>query len=170
MIRLLVIAIVGMIALNIGMGAALLKSRFDAVASIKALKAEIQTRDSLDGGRRDDKGGKGPQDFREVRKKLGLNEEQAQAFRRFMKARRDTRKMFAEDMKRNEEAMRAAILSDVLDVEAIIILRDEIDGRRRSSNDEAFRSLAIVMQTMSKEQREAMLELAAGRPNSLLFL
>jgi hypothetical protein len=87
-----------------------------------------------------------------------------------MKARRDTRKAFAEDMKRNEEAMRAAILSEVLDVEAIIILRDEIDGRRRSSNDEAFRSLAIVMQTMSKEQREAMLELAAGRPNSLLFL
>ena len=36
--------------------------------------------------------------------------------------------------------------------------------------DEAFRSLAIVMQTMSQEQREAMLELAAGRPNSLLFL
>lgn len=170
MIRLLVIVIVGMIALNIGMGAALLKSRFDAVASIEALKTEIQTRDSLDGGRREGKGGKGPKDFRDMRQKLNLTEEQAQAFRRFMKARRDNRKTFAEDLKRNEEAMRAAILSEVLDVEAIIILRDEIDGRRRNSNDEAFRSLAIVMQTMSREQREAMLELAAGRPNSLLFL
>ena len=105
-----------------------------------------------------------------MQKKLGLNEEQVKAFRRFMKARRDTRQMFAEDLKRNEQAMRAAVLSEVMDVDAIIVLRNEMDNRRRASNDEAFRSLAIVMQTMSQEQREAMLELAAGRPNSLLFL
>ena len=170
MVRILVIIIVGMIALNIGMGAALLKSRFDAVASIKALKTEIQTRASLEGGPREGKGGKGPRDFRQVREKLGLNDEQARAFRQFMKARQNNRQKFAEDMRQNEEAMRAAILAEMLNVDTIIILRDEIDGRRRASNDEAFRNLAIVMQTMSREQREAMLELAAGRPNSLLFL
>ena len=170
MVRILVIIIVGMIALNIGMGAALLKSRFDAVASIKALKTEIQTRASLEGGPREGRSGKGPRDFRQVREKLGLNDEQARAFRHFMKARQNNRQKFAEDMRQNEEAMRAAILAEMLDVDTIIILRDEIDGRRRASNDEAFRNLAIVMQTMSREQREAMLELAAGRPNSLLFL
>ena len=170
MTRLFVIIIVGMIALNIGLGAALVKSRSDAVASIEALKTEIQTRAHIDGGRRDGKDGRSPQDFRQVQKKLGLNKDQVKAFRRFMKARRDTRQMFAEDLKRNEQAMRAAVLSEVMDVDAIIVLRNEMNNRRRASNDEAFRSLAIVMQTMSQEQREAMLDLAAGRPNSLLFL
>ena len=69
-----------------------------------------------------------------------------------------------------EQAIRDALLSDTVDVEAIIVLRREIQDQQRASNDEAFRALATVLQSLSQEQRAAMLELAQGRSNSLLFL
>ena len=53
MVRILGILVVGLIALNIGLGAALLKGRFEAVKSIRALEQEIHTRASLSGERHD---------------------------------------------------------------------------------------------------------------------
>jgi len=171
MVRILGIAVIGLIALNIGMGAALLKGRTDAVKSIRVLEQEIQTRSSIEGGRRGGRGGnKGPRDFRQMQEQLGLTAEQTNGIRQFLRSHRDKRRDFAAHFRSKEQAIRDALLSDTVDVEAIIVLRREIQDQQRSSNDEAFRALATVLQSLSQEQRAAMLELAQGRSNSLLFL
>lgn len=178
MARILLIIIVGLIALNVGLGVALLKSRADAFASIRHLEQEIHARLSLDGGskrgsddhRGGDNKGKRPPGFKQLQERLKLSEEQSRTFRAFMQERGAIRRAFADDLAKNEEAIRAALLSDPVDIEAIITLRRGIEERRRSESNDAFRGLAEVIQSMSKEQREAMLELTRGRPNSLLFL
>ena len=115
-------------------------------------------------------GNKGPRDFRQMQEQLGLTAEQTNGIRQFLRSHRDKRRDFAAHFRSKEQAIRDALLSDTVDVEAIIVLRREIQDQQRASNDEAFRALATVLQSLSQEQRAAMLELAQGRSNSLLFL
>jgi Spy/CpxP family protein refolding chaperone len=172
MVRILGILVVGLIALNIGLGAALLKGRFEAVKSIRALEQEIHTRSSLSGERHDGwgSGRKGPRDFRQVQERLGLTAEQAKGLRQFLRSHRDKRRDFAEHLGKKEKAIRDALLLETVDVEAIVALRREIQDQQRATNNEAFRALVIVLQSLSQEQRAAMLSLSQGRSNSLLFL
>ena len=73
-------------------------------------------------------------------------------------------------MAASEEALRAALLGETLDLERVIALREEIDAQQRDYNRAAFMEMVALVETLSQEQREAMLEMARGRPNSLLFL
>ena len=107
---------------------------------------------------------------RQMQEQLGLTAEQTNGIRQFLRSHRDKRRDFAAHFRSKEQAIRDALLSDTVDVEAIIVLRREIQDQQRASNDEAFRALATVLQSLSQEQRAAMLELAQGRSNSLLFL
>ncbi len=179
MARILVIIIISLIALNIGLGAALLKSRSDAITSIRTLEKEINARASLQGDRRDgnragphDQDGqpRGPKVFKQVQERLNLSPEQSRAFRTFLKQRRDSRRNFVDGMAASEEALRAALLGETLDLERVIALREEIDAQQRDYNRAAFMEMVALVETLSEEQREAMLEMARGRPNSLLFL
>ncbi|MAV46585.1 MAG: periplasmic heavy metal sensor [Alphaproteobacteria bacterium TMED89] len=179
MTRLLFIIIVGLIALNIGLGAALLKSRNDAIASIRALEAEINTRASLRGGEKPGNRelggpgpgrGKGPKVFKQVQERLNLSEAQSRAFRDFLKQRREARRALVNDLAQGEEALRAALSGAEVDLETVIQMREQIDARQQEFNSEAFRGMASLIKTLDQEQREAMLEMTRGRPNSLLFL
>lgn len=179
MTRLLFIIIVGLIALNIGLGAALLKSRNDAIVSIRALEAEINTRASLRGGEKSGNRelagpgpgrGKGPKVFKQVQERLNLSEAQSRAFRDFLKQRREARRALVNDLAQGEEALRAALSGAEVDLETVIQMREQIDARQQEFNSEAFRGMASLIKTLDQEQREAMLEMTRGRPNSLLFL
>ena len=151
----------------------------DAITSIRTLEKEINARASLQVDRRDgnragphDQDGqpRGPKVFKQVQERLNLSPEQSRAFRTFLKQRRDSRRNFVDGMAASEEALRAALLGETLDLERVIALREEIDAQQRDYNRAAFMEMVALVETLSQEQREAMLEMARGRPNSLLFL
>ena len=177
MVRIFGIIIVGLLALSIGLGTALFKTRTDARVPIYKLQEEIQTRTTFGGNRRgggdSDGGNRGPRgqgDFRAAQERLNLSDAQVEAFRGFLKERRNLRRSMAEEIRGSTQAFREALSGEEVDVDRLRGLRQDFAERRAQSNNEAFERFEAFLLTLSPEQRAAMVELTKGNPNSLLFL
>ena len=176
MARIFGIIIIGLIALNIGLGAALWKTRTHAESNISKLRDEIQSRTAFGGergggGKGDGrKGDRGQLQFKQVQDRLNLTPAQVRSFREFMRARRDIRRSVMEDLAQREAAITEALSKQPADLEALSAVRQTILENQAAANQEAFLRFTQLIESLTQEQREAMLELTQGRPNSLLFL
>jgi Spy/CpxP family protein refolding chaperone len=188
MTRILGIIIVGLLALSIGLGAALWHTRTHAANTIYTLQDEIHARTQYGGGngprpgdgfkgdrdkgdKSDGRGnGRGPGQFKQVQERLNLTPAQVRDFREFLRARRDIRRSVLAEIASREAAFRSALSGDKADTEKLLTLRAQILERNAAANEEAFTRFVELIDTLSPEQREAMLEMTGGNPNSLLFL
>lgn len=192
MIRILFILVIGLIALNIGFGAALFKTRMDARHEILLLRDDIQSRTAfgprpggrLPGGRddavrpgskADNRGGerdgdKGADGFGEIRRRLDLSEAQAEAFRAFLQARRDMRRILTQELVDKEQAFEQAITNEPFDRDRLKALRDDLSATRARVSEATFLKLEAFLASLDAEQRARMFELGRRTPNSLLML
>ena len=174
MVRMLGILVVGLIALNIGLGVALFKTRADARSEILVLRDEIQSRTTFGprGGREDGgrDGNRGGNNFKEVQKRLNLSEEQTMAFKAFLQARREVRRAMAKELSGSQLAFEKALTADSFDKAKLKALRDGFSEKRFKANEEAFVQFEAFLETLNLEQRKQMFELGKRSPNALLFL
>ena len=115
-------------------------------------------------------GRKGVGNFKDVRDHLGLDQDQAKMLRQFLKSRRTLRQSSVEALQESAADFRSAITAETFDRAAITALREGLITARRDESEAAFEGLLDFVETLSAEQREALLELVQNRPNSLLFL
>ena len=190
MTRILGLIIVVLLALCIGLSAALFKTGQDARRDIMKLSRDLQIRNVFDGQRGKDgpdrdgnraegdragagenpTGRKGVGNFKDVRDHLGLDQDQAKMLRQFLKSRRTLRQSSVEALQESAADFRSAITAETFDRAAITALREGLITARRDESEAAFEGLLDFVETLSAEQREALLELVQNRPNSLLFL
>lgn len=194
MVRILGLLMVGLIALNIGFGVALYQTRSDAREEILLLRDEIQARTTFgprgggseggrgadrEGGREGDRGGdragdragdRGGNALSEVSKRLKLDEEQLRAFKAFLHARRDMRRMMMQELSTNQSAFEEAMTKEPFDKVKLKALRDALEEKRLRANLATFLKFEAFLDTLDVEQRKRMFELGKGSPNSLLML
>ena len=191
MTRILGLFIVVLLALCIGLSAALFKTGQDARRDIMKLSRDLHIRTVFDGPRGkdgpDDRDGnraegnragegenptgrKGVGSFKDVRDRLGLDQDQAKMLRQFLKSRRTLRQTSVEALQESAADFRAAVTAETFDRAAVEALREGLITARRDESEAAFEGLLDFVETLSAEQREALLELVQNRPNSLLFL
>ena len=191
MTRILGLIIVVLLALCIGLSAALFKTGQDARRDIMKLSRDLHIRTVFDGPRGkdgpDDRDGnraegnragegenptgrKGVGSFKDVRDRLGLDQDQAKMLRQFLKSRRTLRQTSVEALQESAADFRAAMTAETFDRAAVTALREGLITARRDESEAAFEGLLDFVETLSAEQREALLELVQNRPNSLLFL
>lgn len=193
MTRILGLTIVVLLALCIGLSAALFKTGQDARRDIMKLSRDLHIRNVFDGPRGkdgpDDRDGnraegdragagegdnptgrKGVGNFKDVRDRLGLDQDQAKMLRQFLKSRRTLRQTSVEALQESAADFRAAMTAETFDRAAVTALREGLITARRDESEAAFEGLLDFVETLSAEQREALLELVQNRPNSLLFL
>lgn len=192
MTRILGLIIVVLLALCIGLSAALFKTGQDARRDIMKLSRDLHIRTVFDGPRgkdgpdgnraegdgKGDGGGKGENpsprqgvgSFKDVRDRLGLDQDQAKMLRQFLKSRRTLRQTSGEALQESAADFRAAVTAETFDRAAVKALREGLITARRDESEAAFEGLLDFVETLSVEQREALLELVQNRPNSLLFL
>ncbi|MEC7140597.1 MAG: periplasmic heavy metal sensor [Pseudomonadota bacterium] len=197
MTRILGLIIVVLLALCIGLSAALFKTGQDARRDIMKLSRDLHIRTVFDGPRGkdgpDDRDGnraegnragagagagegenptgrKGVGSFKDVRDRLGLDQDQAKMLRQFLKSRRTLRQTSVEALQESAADFRAAVTAETFDRAAVKALREGLITARRDESEAAFEGLLDFVETLSVEQREALLELVENRPNSLLFL
>ena len=191
MTRILGLFIVVLLALCIGLSAALFKTGQDARRDIMKLSRDLHIRTVFDGPRGkdgpDDRDGnraegnragegenptgrKGVGSFKDVRDRLGLDQDQAKMLRQFLKSRRTLRQTSVEALQASAADFRAAVTAETFDRAAVKALREGLITARRDESEAAFEGLLDFVETLSAEQREALLELVENRPNSLLFL
>lgn len=195
MTRILGLIIVVLLALCIGLSAALFKTGQDARRDIMKLSRDLHIRTVFDGPRGkdgpDDRDGnraegnragagagegenpagrKGVGSFKDVRDRLGLDQDQAKMLRQFLNSRRILRQTSVEALQESAADFRAAVTAETFDRAAVKALREGLITTRRDESEAAFEGLLDFVETLSVEQREALLELVENRPNSLLFL
>jgi Spy/CpxP family protein refolding chaperone len=192
MTRILGLIIVVLLALCIGLSAALFKTGQDARRDIMKLSRDLHIRNVFDGPRGKDgpdrdgnraegvsngngkgenpTGRKGVGSFKDVRDRLGLDQDQAKMLRQFLKSRRNLRQTSVEALQERAADFRSAMTAETFDRAAITALREGLITARRDESEAAFEGLLDFVETLSAEQREALLELVQNRPNSLLFL
>ena len=193
MTRILGLIIVVLLALCIGLSAALFKTGQDARRDIMKLSRDLHIRTVFDGPRGkdgpDDRDGnraegdragagegenptgrKGVGSFTDVRDRLGLDQDQAKMLRQFLKSRRTLRQTSVEALQESAADLGAAVTAETFDRAAVKALREGLITARRDESEAAFEGLLDFVETLSVEQREALLELVQNRPNSLLFL
>jgi len=192
MTRILGLIIVVLLALCIGLSAALFKTGQDARRDIMKLSRDLHIstvfdgprgKDGPDGNRAEgdgkgDGGGKGENpsprqgvgSFKDVRDRLGLDQDQAEMLRQFLKSRRTLRQTSVAALQESAVDFRAAVTAETFDRAAVKALREGLITARRDESEAAFEGLLDFVETLSAEQREALLELVQNRPNSLLFL
>ena len=192
MTRILGLIIVVLLALCIGLSAALFKTGQDARRDIMKLSRDLHIRTVFDGPRgkdgpdgnraegdgKGDGGGKGENpsprqgvgSFKDVRDRLGLDQDQAKMLRQFLKSRRTLRQTSVAALQESAADFRAAVTAETFDPAAVKALREGLITARRDESEAAFEGLLDFVETLSAEQREALLELVQNRPNSLLFL
>ena len=192
MTRILGLISVVLLALCIGLSAALFKTGQDARRDIMKLSRDLHIRNVFDGPRGKDgpdrdgnraegdragagdsenpTGRKGVGNFKDVRDRLGLDQDQAKMLRQFLKSRRTLRQTSVEALQESAADFRAAMTAETFDRAAVTALREGLITARRDESEAAFEGLLDFVETLSAEQREALLELVQNRPNSLLFL
>ena len=192
MTRILGLIIVVLLALCIGLSAALFKTGQDARRDIMKLSRDLHIRTVFDGPRgkdgpdgnraegdgKGDGGGKGENpsprqgvgSFKDVRDRLGLDQDQAEMLRQFLKSRRTLRQTSVAALQESAVDFRAAVTAETFDRAAVKALREGLITARLDESEAAFEGLLDFVETLSTEQREALLELVQNRPNSLLFL
>jgi len=192
MTRILGLIIVVLLALCIGLSAALFKTGQDARRDIMKLSRDLHIRNVFDGPRGKDgpdregnraegvsngngkgenpNGRKGVGSFKDVRDHLGLDQEQAKMLRQFLKSRRTLRQSSVEALQESAADFRVAMTAETFDRATVTALREGLITARRDESEAAFEGLLDFVETLSAEQREALLELVQNRPNSLLFL
>ena len=193
MTRILGLIIVVLLALCIGLSAALFKNGQDARRDIMKLSRDLHIRTVFDGSRGkdgpDDRDGnraegdragagegenptgrKGVGSSKDVRDRLGLDQDQAKMLRQFLKSRRTLRQTSVEALQESAADFRAAVTAETFDSAAVKTLREGLITARRDESEAAFEGLLDFVETLSVEQSEALLELVQSRPNSLLFL
>lgn len=190
MTRILGLIIVVLLALCIGLSAALFKTGHDARRDIMKLSRDLHIRNVFDGprgkdgpdaerdGNRAEGDGKGENpnrrqgvgSFKDVRDRLGLDQDQAKMLRQFLKSRRTLRQTSVEALQESTADFRVAVTAETFDRAAVKALREGLITTRRDESEASFEGLLNFVETLSAEQREALLELVQNRPNSLLFL
>jgi len=192
MTRILGLIIVVLLALCIGLSAALFKTGQDARRDIMKLSRDLHIRNVFDGPRGKDgpdregnraegvsngngkgenpNGRKGVGSFKDVRDHLGLDQEQAKMLRQFLKSRRTLRQSSVEALQESAADFRVAMTAETFDRATVTALREGLITARRDESEAAFEGLLDFVETLSAEQREALLELVQNRPTSLLFL
>ena len=192
MTRILGLIIVVLLALCIGLSAALFKTGQDARRDIMKLSRDLHIRNVFDGQRGKDgpdrdgnraegdragagegenpTGRKGVSNFKDVRDRLGLDQDQAKMLRQFLKSRRNLRQTSVEALQERAADFRSAMTAETFDRAAVKALREGLITARWDESEAAFEGLLDFVETLSAEQREALLELVQNRPNSLLFL
>ena len=192
MTRILGLTIVVLLALCIGLSAALFKTGQDARRDIMKLSRDLHIRNVFDGPRGKDgpdrdgnraegdragagegenpTGRKGVGSFKDVRDRLGLDQDQAKMLRQFLKSRRTLRQTSVEALQESAADFRVAMTAETFDRAAVKALREGLITARQDESEAAFEGLLDFVETLSAEQREALLELVQNRPNSLLFL
>ena len=141
MTRILGLIIVVLLALCIGLSAALFKTGQDARRDIMKLSRDLHIRNVFDGPRGKDgpdrdgnraegdragagdsenpTGRKGVGSFKDVRDRLGLDQDQAKMLRQFLKSRRTLRQTSVEALQESAADFRAAMTAETFDRAAV---------------------------------------------------
>ncbi|MAH87760.1 MAG: hypothetical protein CMF26_04020 [Kiloniella sp.] len=189
MTRILGLTIVLLLALCIGLSAALFTTGQDARRDIMRLSADLHSRPFQGDGQRDDRrngndnlsvDANGESDhpnrkhgvgsFKEVRERLNLSPNQAQMLRQVLKNRRDLRKSMVQALQDSQADFQVVMTAETFDRGALTDLRDKLVTPHRSAGDAAFGFLLDFLGSLSTEQRQTLFELAKDKPNALLFL